>query len=95
MSAIRSPRFTRSPDLTRIFEAWAYLVVTPYPWLVDVFVLEGDSYRVHKAYSKNDRFKSPTFPELQVDLEKVFDFPIPPEQRIEMVKEGRPEYGRQ
>lgn len=72
-------------------EVW---LVTPYPGLAEVFVLDGESYRLCGAYTKEDTLTSPTFPELEIDLRKVFDFPIEPDERIEMVKEGRPPYGK-
>jgi len=70
-------------------EVW---LVTPYPWLAEVFVLDGDSYRLKSCYSKKDTLESPTFTGLAVELRPVFDFPIPPDERIDLVKEGRPEY---
>ena len=73
-----------------VMEVW---LVTPYPWLVEIFVLDGERYRLQGTYSKEDTFRSPTFPDLEVDLVPVFDFPIDPDERINMVKEGRPGYG--
>lgn len=70
-------------------EVW---LVTPYPWLVEVYVLAGGKYVLESAYEKHDTLVSPTFPELRIELEKVFDFPIPPEEQIEMVHEGVPPY---
>ncbi len=74
-------------------EVW---LVTPYPRLLEVYLLAGDAYRlVHTycEYVRDEVFCSPTFPELELDLEKLFDFPIPPEERIQMVREGHPPYG--
>ncbi len=71
-------------------EVW---LVTPYPWLVEVFQLDGDRYLVHGAYSKKDRLHSPGFPKLTISLSKVFDFPLEPGEEISMVKESRPSYG--
>lgn len=70
-------------------EVW---LVTPYPWMVEVLVLDQAAYRFVGAYSKTDTFASPTFPELKIDLEKVFNFPITPDEHIEMVKEVHPPY---
>jgi len=70
-----------------VAEVW---LVTPYPWLVEVYLLDGETYRFVTGYTKGDTLASPTFPELSIDLDRIFDFPIPPEQRIEMVREGRP-----
>jgi Uma2 family endonuclease len=71
-------------------EVW---LVTPYPWLAEVFVLTDQGYRLDRAYEREGLLKSPAFPGLEIRLAEVFDFPIPPEERIEMVKEGRPPYG--
>jgi len=70
-------------------EVW---LVTPYPWLAEVYVLDGESYRLTQSCERMDTLTSATFPELEIDLEKVFDFEIPPAERIQMVKEGRPPY---
>lgn len=72
-------------------EVW---LVTLYPWLVEVFTLEGNRYQLQGAYSKKDRLRSPLFPKLKINLSKVFDFPLEPGEEIAMVKESRPPYGR-
>jgi Uma2 family endonuclease len=71
-------------------EVW---LVTPYPWLAEVFVLAGGGYRLDAAYERHGVLKSRVFPGLEIRLEEVFTYPIPPEERIEMVKEGHPPYG--
>jgi Uma2 family endonuclease len=71
-------------------EVW---LVTPYPWLVEVFQLAGSRYVLHGAYSKDDRLRSPSFPRLAIGLAKVFDFPLEPGERVQMVRESRPPYG--
>jgi len=71
-------------------EVW---LVTPYPWLVEVFVLEGESYRLGGYYSKDDTVTSRALPSVTINLSPVFDFPLDPGEEIEMVKEGRPPYG--
>jgi Uma2 family endonuclease len=70
-------------------EVW---IVTPYPWLAEVFVLDGDDYRLVNAYEKDGILESTVFPDLTIALADVFDYPIDPGERIEMVKEGRPPY---
>ncbi len=72
-------------------EVW---LITPYPWLAELYALDGDSYRLAQSCEKSDTLKSRIFPDLEIDLERVFDFPIEPEERIEMVKEGHPPYGK-
>jgi len=71
-------------------EVW---LVTPYPWLVEVFLLDGPSYRLIRAYQKEEILDSPTFSDLEITLAEIFDYPIPPEEQVEMVKEGRAPYG--
>jgi Uma2 family endonuclease len=70
-------------------EVW---LVKPYPWLIEVFVLTDAAYRRAGAYTEENTFASPTFPDLQLDLAKLFDLPIPPEERIRRVKDGPAEY---
>ena len=70
-------------------EVW---LVTPYPWLVEVLLLDGASYRIAGTYTRADQLESPTFPDLRIALEKVFDFPLEPGEEIGMVKEGHPPY---
>ncbi len=53
-------------------------------------IIDGETYRFVAGYTKGDTLISPTFPEVRIDLDRIFDFPIPPEQRIEMVREGTP-----
>ena len=72
-------------------EVW---LVTPYPWLVEVFTLEGIRYQLQGIYSKKDTLRSATFQKLKINLSKVFDFPLEPGEKIAMVKESRPPYGR-
>jgi Uma2 family endonuclease len=71
-------------------EVW---LVTPYPSLIEVFLLEETSYRLVHAYRKDEVFASATFKALRLDLRRVFDFPLEPGEEIEMVKEGHPPYG--
>jgi len=70
-----------------IREVW---LVTPYPALVEIFVLSGASYQLARSFEAKDILRSPTFPRLRIDLAPVFSFPIPREDRIRLVKEGRP-----
>ena len=72
-----------------VTEVW---LVTPYPSLIEVFLLQDRAYRRVHAFTREQRLLSPTFAGLDIDLNALFDFPIPPEERIEMVKEGHPPY---
>jgi Uma2 family endonuclease len=69
-----------------------YWIVTPYPPLVEVYVLDGDHYRMADGYEDDDTLVSPTFPGLEMELAGVFDFPVDPSERVNVVKEARPPY---
>ena len=64
-----------------------YWIVTPFPSLVEVYALEGESYRVHHTYKKGEILHSAQFADLSVDLSQVFDFPLEPEE--EQIEETR------
>jgi Uma2 family endonuclease len=72
-------------------EVW---LVTPWPPIVEVFALDGKSFRLGGAYRKEDAFRSPAFPDLRLDLSRVFDFPPEPGDVIEVIKEPPVSYGR-
>ena len=72
-----------------IREVW---IVTPFPPSVEILVLDGDSYRIAGVYGEEDELQSPAFPELQIDLNAVFDFPLTPGE-LRIVKESRAAYG--
>jgi len=64
-----------------------YWIVTPWPSLVEVLVLEGNRYVVHKVFGKDQTLVSATFPELKIDLTGVFDFPLEPGEEPPVVRE--------
>ncbi len=70
-------------------EVW---LVTPWPQCVELFVLDGPSYRRHGAYVETQTMSSPTLPELEVDLAPVFDFPLEPGEEPPEVREPPPRY---
>jgi Uma2 family endonuclease len=70
-------------------EVW---LVTPYPHAVEVFRLRDAAYVLAATYERTDTLISPAFPELQLDLDPVFDFPLEPGEQINLVKEGRPAF---
>lgn len=72
-------------------EVW---LVTPWPSIVEVFVLSGKTYRLAGAFRKEDACASPTFPDLRLDLARVFDFPPEPGDAVEVVKEPPAAYAR-
>jgi Uma2 family endonuclease len=71
-------------------EVW---LVTPYPYAVEVFVLHGEHYMLMKSCEKQGKLNSEIFPELTIDLEKLFDFPLTQEEQAAVVKEKRTPYG--
>mgnify|MGYP001551751117 CR=1 FL=1 len=83
---------TRKLDLyarSGVKEVW---LVTPYPSCVEIFLLDGNTYRFIQACDKEDELKSPTFPDLEVGLPRLFDFPLEPGEQIQRVKEVHPPY---
>ncbi len=72
-------------------EVW---MITPYPWLAEVFVLDGGGYRLDRAYGKAGILQSRVFRSLKIRLAEVFNYPIDPGERVVMVKEGRSPYGK-
>jgi Uma2 family endonuclease len=70
-----------------------YWLVSPYPSLIEVLLLDGETYRIQAAFGKTDILRSPTFPDLQIDLKDVFSFPIDPGEEIMEIREAqRPVY---
>ncbi len=71
-------------------EVW---LVSPLPPGIEVFLLDGATYRFMGMYQLADDFKSPSFGELELDMEAVFDFPLEPGEPVYVVKEGGEKYG--
>ena len=71
-------------------EIW---VVDPDGATVEVFSLDSESYRLAGKHGENDKVTSVVFPELSVDLRRVFDFPDEPKARMARIKEDPEEYG--
>ncbi len=65
-------------------EVW---LVTPYPSTIEVYLLDGATYRLMQTVSTVDKLKSPSFPDLRIDLKRVFDFPLEPGEELRRVKE--------
>ncbi len=64
-----------------------YWIITPWPPMIEVFLLDGETYRVAGSYRKEDAFRSPSFPKLKLDLKVIFDYPPGPGDVVEVVKE--------
>jgi len=70
-------------------EVW---LVSPLPPGIEVFLLDGATYRFMGMYHLTDDLKSPSFGELELDMKAVFEFPLDPEDPVYVVKEGGVEY---
>ena len=64
-----------------------YWIVTPWPSLVEVLLLQDGKYQVYGVYGKDNVLVSPSFPELKVDLKDVFNFPLEPGEEPPVVRE--------
>ena len=90
---------TQSHDRKRKMELYARAgvkevwLVSPLPPGIEVFLLDGATYRFMGMYQLADDFKSPSFGELELDMEAVFDFPLEPGEPVYVVKEGGEKYG--
>lgn len=71
-------------------ECW---LVTPFPAMVEVFVLDGDTYRWFRTFTKEETLESPSFPDLTIPLADVFTFPLTDEEReLFVVRESPAQY---
>ena len=69
-------------------EVW---LVKPYPSMVEVYRLDGHSYRLVATYVPPGKLSSPGFPKLKLKLKDVFDFPLKPDEKAAAkVREGPP-----
>ena len=69
-----------------------YWLVTPYPSLVEILLLDGDYYRIYRVHKRSDRLISPTFPDLSINLSDLFNLPIPSEEKVKEIQESTPPY---
>jgi len=70
-------------------EVW---LVSPLPPGIEVFLLDGATYRFMGMYQLADKFKSPSFDGMELDLGAIFDFPLEPSPEVYVVKEDGAEY---
>jgi Uma2 family endonuclease len=82
----------RKMGLYARFGVREYWLVTPYPHLIEVYELADDAYKLRGGYTNGDKLVSPSFPELTLDLDRLFDFLLAPGEAVKMVREGRPPY---
>ena len=74
---------------TGVKEVW---LVVPRAALVEIFVLDGATYRLTGTYTKGDKLRSSAFPGLNVNLRKVFDMPPETGEPLRVVREPRALY---
>ena len=56
--------------------------MTPHPFLFEVLRNRSGIFEISGVYSEQDRLKSPTFPDLQLDLAELYQaMPWPQEMR--------------
>lgn len=55
------------------FRVQEYWLVSTMPPVLEVLVLDGDTYRIAQVHSDAGRFQSPTVPDLDLDLAAVFE----------------------
>ncbi|NQU38377.1 MAG: Uma2 family endonuclease [Lentisphaerae bacterium] len=75
-----------------VTEVW---LITPYPSCIEVFLLDGSTYRFIHACDKDQTFRSPTFPDLTIELPRLFDFRLEPGEEIQLIREVPPPYATQ
>jgi Uma2 family endonuclease len=85
----------RKMELYARFGVQEFWLVTPEPALVEVFVLDKTSYRLHGGYGPDETVRSAAFPKLRLSLVGVFAFAGGSSTgQIRKVKEPAVPYGR-
>ena len=82
----------RKTELYSKFGVKEYWLVTPYPSLVEILLLDGDNYRIHRVHQRSDQLVSPTFSDLHLHLSDLFNLPIPTEEKVKEIQEATPPY---
>lgn len=83
---ILSP-FTEGHDRGRKLDLYArsgvseYWIVSTFPSYVEVLTLDGPSYRIWRVFQREEVLHSKLFPDLEIKLSEVFDFPLDEEER--------------
>ena len=70
-----------------------YWLVNPYPSLVEILRLDGETYRLSAVFDADSTLTSPGFPGLAMPLAEVFSFPLSSEERIAEIRECAVPYG--
>jgi hypothetical protein len=71
----------RKMELYARYAVKEYCIVTPFPSLVEVYLLQGERYVRWNAHTREDTLTSPGFPGLSMSLQSVFDFPLEPHEK--------------
>lgn len=58
------------------FQVKEYWIVTPFPPLVEVYLLDGTGYRLNQTYTLGEFISSPLFPDLAIQCKTIFDYPF-------------------
>jgi Uma2 family endonuclease len=70
-----------------------YWIVTPHPSMVEIFLLDGKTYRMHATFGRGDVLVGGMFNGLKINLKEVFSFPLTAdEKKIYKVKESPARY---
>ncbi|MFH0880481.1 MAG: Uma2 family endonuclease, partial [Lentisphaerota bacterium] len=81
-------------DLYARFGVKEYWIVTPFPSVVEVYLLQDGKYLRWKAFGGKDALTSPSFPDLEIELKDVFDFPLEPHELALLVVKEPPAHYR-
>lgn len=72
-------------------EVW---LARPHPSMIEVYRLDGKTYRLVATYAPPETLKSPGFPKLKLRLKDIFDYPLAHGEKSAMVvRETPPPYG--
>ena len=96
---ILSP-FTESHDRGRKLDLYArsgvgeYWIVSAFPSYVEVLALDDSSYRICRVFQREEALRGKLFPDLEIQLREIFDFPLDDEERdILRLRDQRRPYG--
>lgn len=68
-----------------------YWLVTPHPFMVEVLHNVQGCFSTVGAYTETGHLRSPSFPQIQLDLNEIFQS-LPPQPPLDEVREGVPPY---
>ncbi|NCD34897.1 MAG: Uma2 family endonuclease, partial [Spartobacteria bacterium] len=74
-SSLRHDRMVKTALYAK-FGIKEYWIVTPFPCMVEIYLLQGEHYALWNTFGNEDTLTSPSFPDLQIDLNDVFAFTL-------------------